>query len=348
MIGDLPKIFDRNFVVGYLLPSAVYLAFSLGIVHCRSLLNPTDMVPSPPAGVMFFIFAFALGIVLLTLNRIIIRILEGYDRFNPVRLMMLVQRGRFRRLCKELEDADKKFTDIKAKMDQSDKKNSALEVVMAERSRLMLELAEHYPDKEESLLPSRFGNAVRAFESYPLEMYGLDAIEGWTRLLAVIPEQFLRKVDIAKSEVDLWINMWALSIVTIIDVVATWYWPSFTANINRAAFAGVISHPLTIRFLYGTVIASTALALISSKFATKAAIEWGSTIKAAIDVFLPVLYDRLGFEATSDNETVQRQWRAFSQAITFRRPDVMPNRRWTCEFTPSQTNTERTGNMTGS
>ena len=340
MFGDLPKIFDRNFVVGYLLPSGSFLAFSLAIIHGRDLLNPTAMNPAPTGGVVFLIFAFLLGIVLLVANRPITRILEGYGRLNPVRLLALLQLVRFRYLQRKLSKADRKYQNAK---------NSALDKVQATRRRLIEELSEYYPDDEKFLRPSRFGNAVRAFESYPRVMYGLDIIEGWTRLVAVIPEEFLRIVDTAKTEVDLWVNVWFLSISTIIDVFATrywsnlasyantildvfpaWYWPNLVSNatVNGSSPSGMVSSSLSIHFLIFTTAAAALNALFASRMATNAAVEWGSTVKAATDVFLPTLQEKLGFDASSDVETAKKQWITFSQAITYRRPDVMPKRAW--------------------
>jgi len=40
VFGDLPKIFDRNFVVGYVLPSALFLLLSLGFTHKATCVSP--------------------------------------------------------------------------------------------------------------------------------------------------------------------------------------------------------------------------------------------------------------------------------------------------------------------
>lgn len=54
------------------------------------------------------------------------------------------------------------------------------------RNNLMRRLGEEFPDKEEYLLPTPFGNVLRSFEIYPRYMYGFESIDGWGRLLAVI------------------------------------------------------------------------------------------------------------------------------------------------------------------
>jgi hypothetical protein len=68
--------------------------------------------------------------------------------------------------------------------------------------------------------------------------------------------------------------------------------------------------------------------LFGAWMAAKSAIEWGSLFKAAVDVYLPDLYNKLGFGPPDDNKAVAARWKAFSQAIMFTRPDVMPERSW--------------------
>ena len=63
-----------------------------------------------------------------------------------------------------------------------------------------------YPDDEFWLLPTSFGNSIRAFEVYSRIMYGIDAIEGWSRLLAVIPTEYLEKINDSKANVAFWVN----------------------------------------------------------------------------------------------------------------------------------------------
>ena len=78
-----------------------------------------------------------------------------------------------------------------------------------------------FPDEEAWLLPTSFGNTIRAFEVYPRVMYGLDAIPGWLRILAVIPKDYRESVDNAKAQVDFWLNLWFLSILMIFEYVLT-------------------------------------------------------------------------------------------------------------------------------
>src|SRR5712692_4078105 len=85
-------------------------------------------------------------------------------------------------------------------------------------------LAERFPPEEDQLLPTAFGNTIKAFETYPDVMYGFDAIEGWTRLLAVIPKDYRELIETTKAETDFWVNLWFISLLILCECVgATFY-----------------------------------------------------------------------------------------------------------------------------
>jgi hypothetical protein len=334
MFGELPKIFERDFVVGYVLPSALFLLLSLGFTHQGDLwdfLTTSD-------GASFAVMAFALGIFLLAINRSIIRTLEGYGRLNPARLMTWFYRRRFRRLEERLKAANKKYLEH---TNNSEKIPEKLDLL---RQHLMTKLVERYPHDKSLVLPTSFGNCIRAFESYPTVMYQLEIIESWTRLLAVIPKDFLKLIDTAKAETDLWINVWFLSLVTMADAALTWRFPgALLAGRKRPLVEKLLHKLVTFANAHGylssvtqrtaeiapsfqsllTILGALALAFFASWMAARAAIEWGSAFKAAVDVYLPTLYDQLKLPTAANWDEARDRWDAFSDAVSYRRVDLM-------------------------
>jgi hypothetical protein len=71
-------------------------------------------------------------------------------------------------------------------------------------------------------LPTRFGNAIRSFEVYSRIIYGLEAIDGWPRLLAVIPADYRQAIDDAKAQVDFWVNIWMGSLLIWMGSLLIW------------------------------------------------------------------------------------------------------------------------------
>jgi hypothetical protein len=178
-------------------------------------------------------------------------------------------------------------------------------------------------------MPTAFGNVVRSFEEYASEMYGFDAVEGWTRLIAVIPKDYRELIESAKAETDLWINLWFVSVLIIFDYSATeiWrHWGNVSSlvhhNIHNIAILSTPDKWQSLAIPVGALI----LSVCSCYRARLAAIEWGSTVKAAFDLFLGDLSEKLGFIPLEDNEKQRARWRLFSQAIIFKRKDLMPER----------------------
>jgi hypothetical protein len=53
---------------------------------------------------------------------------------------------------------------------------------------LLIELVVQFPSEQRLILPTRFGNAIRAFEDYSRQVYGADGIPLWIHLkLILIP-----------------------------------------------------------------------------------------------------------------------------------------------------------------
>ncbi len=72
--------------------------------------------------------------------------------------------------------------------------------------------------------------------------------------------------------------------------------------------------------------ASLIIAVIAAQRACVAALEWGDSVKAAFDVFLPTLARRFGFLDTITRDEERQRWIALSQAIVYRLPSVLPER----------------------
>ncbi len=179
MFGELPKLFDRNFVIGYFLPFAAFLAVSavsiglmggFGLFPGLLTLSKADILVGTT---IYGLVSWLGGVGLLATNRDIFRLMEGYKQFNPARLFAWIQKNRYRRLHRDRLSLDEQFKCYR------DRKEEVPQELRNERNELMRREARQFPDQERWLLPTAFGNTIRAFEVYPRVMYGLEAIEGW-------------------------------------------------------------------------------------------------------------------------------------------------------------------------
>jgi len=337
-LGGLPSVFDRNFVLWYFFPSLLASATAAKFVHGVALVPSGQITVLDPA-IITALYALLVALLLLIFDRSITRVLEGYGVFNPARLLgfRFLQQYRFRHLSMKRDE-----------LVAEAQKHGLSRKKQAELARIGQRLAEEFPDEEEYLLPTRFGNVVRAFEVYSRVMYGLEGTEVWPRLLAVMPKDYRELADNAEAKTGLWVNVWFLSLLLIVDcLVQAVYWnvsPQWgnalfslrSPALGRVAiFAQVV---VDLRSFAGLVwggssdsgmvalaaVGAAATAVLGARAASKSAIEWGAVVKSSFDVFLPGLARKLGRPAY---EYLQRdQWIRFSQAILYRLPDYLSQR----------------------
>jgi len=250
---------------------------------------------------VFAVLTWFGGILLLVCNLGILQFFEGYGRLNPMRACRRLQVRRFKKLQREMDELDAEL-DCCTEGGQEFPSTSRLR-----RNRLIRYAAERFPDQESSVLPTSIGNAMRAFEVYPRVMYGLEGIQGWTRLIAVIPKEYSKLLDEAKTQVDLCANACLIGVLLGLEYVfLTVYYRRFIE-------------------VWFPVIA-LGLAVLAFELCRDATIQWGELVKSSFDVFRGDLQRKLGFSAPVTKSEERELWTAFSQAINFRMPDVMPEK----------------------
>jgi len=296
LLGELPKSFGKTFAVGYLLPAVaisivILLIFeTFGVnTHVPALFENKDVI-----GATFLTFAIWLfAVALMALNYPIIRLLEGYGRFNPFHLVGWRLTAEFRELRKSASSAEKTIGEAYAANKEPDPADIAQITDALDR------LAAEYPDDEKWLLPTRFGNVIRAFEVYPRVIYGLDSIPAWDRLIAVIPKDFREAIDDARSLMDFWVNLWIGSVI-----VSAIY---FTLAIVNSAAPRLWIPSMALAFSLFTAVAARMLAG-----------NWGALIKSAFDIYRSDLADKLKLNAPRSAEHERAMWQLVSQVMIYR------------------------------
>ena len=374
MFGELTDLLSKKFAIGYLLPVVIFTMISYGIMNefQVSLPMPTfneadgSDAPAPQPAVpddvrpvyllmddmetntdevevfiritisgMWLWFG---GVLLLVMNRAILRVMEGYGEYHPAKILDWLGEP-----SEKQQDRLKQAIPIKFKQFVSDKlpKRLTFGLPVGEqkrfeklktdieflkqrgyeqdprRFRLIEKQRAEFPE-EARLLPTSFGNAVRAFEDYSRLMYGLDAIPGWNHLQTVISSEYSQLVSDAKANLDFWASVWFLSLVVLAEYLAIvgyrWYYP-----IDNCV---VIYGWLIPCFVIGIVL----FAMFAFARARNSAVLWGYWVKAAFDVFLSDLREKLGLPTQPTREAEREMWEKFSQAIIYRHRDSMPER----------------------
>jgi len=307
MFSELPKLFDRNFAIAYFLPVSIFLAISAWILeqvgywaNISAQLTGDNALINATLGVLI---AWIGGILLMVLNRDVYRFLEGYGKYNPLRWFENRAKAEYLKKDERLNWLNDEYS-----------KPTFTADLRKERTELMEEMAQRYPDQVEFVLPTAFGNALRAFEVYPRVMYGFESIEGWSRILAVLPKEYRELIDDAKSQVDWWVNLGTLSLVLLIE-----FWVAVFSKwgLTPAWYYTVLNIvvPLTIFGLLNWFLQWRA---------TSAVVGWGDYIKSAFDIYRFTLLESLGIDAPKTRDAEKVLWMKFSQATLFRLPYILP------------------------
>jgi len=251
-------------------------------------------------GILLLLWTFAL--LLLALNRSLVRFLEGYGKWNPLRPLAFFEMRSFRDLQSKLQEIEER------------KEAAALQgrelspVQRAERMRLHLRRAFRFPDQERWVLPTSFGNTIRSFEVYPRLLYGMESVECWYRLVAVVPKDFMSHVEDAKAQVDVWLNLWFLSSLIALGAAA--------AIVAETVCSAHIFHGASPHVI-GTAAAIASIAYLR---AVRAAEQWGRWVRALFDLFRSALAEKVGLTGQLSLDDSKRFWSLFGRAITYGEP----------------------------
>jgi hypothetical protein len=192
MLGTLPKLADKAFVLGFLLP--VFLFFGCGLVllsdikAISSLLEKLTQQDAWAKLAYLAIFVWTLSILMMMLNRLLYRMLEGYLwPLSNIQWLKTRQLTEFDRLTEGLKKLGDEWT-------QAQKAGKSFER-QREHDAIEMQLVGAFPTEREFVLPTRFGNAIRAFEFYSKEVYGADSIPLWPRLATVVSKESLARLE---------------------------------------------------------------------------------------------------------------------------------------------------------
>lgn len=199
-LRDLGGVFSRYFLAGFFLPAFFGLVVASLLVVPR--LAPRAQDDPSILGRLTVLAGLALlvGLVLLGLKRPIVRLLEGYPLEDwASRYDGRVSRRRLRpsyyayELNSRMTDRQETLYErLHAKTDSDrdrDEETRMLDRYFAPR------------DLEIEVLPTRFGNALRAFEYYSESRWGLNGLAAWPRIAALLSD---RERDLhADAETDL-------------------------------------------------------------------------------------------------------------------------------------------------
>lgn len=287
-LGEFAGVFSRYFVVGFFLPLFFALAALSQVVDEGTL--PSGYREQSGGTQILIIGGVALlgGLLLSGVHYVVLRLFEGYplSQARNRRLFGGVHAAATRRWEREFDELQAALAGPRS----------------PERTRAAMKAQNSFPPKKSELLPTRFGNAIRAFERHSNVRYGLDGVAVWPRIASLLSEQELNELADRRTDVAFFVNgalvAGATAGIALIDSLVHW-----------------IRVPELL-----SAVAAAMLALLLYLAAVNAAKRWGTAVRSAIDMHRLELYSRLGVRLPDRNEEELRTARSLSRLLLYAEP----------------------------
>lgn len=114
---------------------------------------------------------------------------------------------------KETELSDQEKRRLKRLKRQQKKLRGKIELLDQLNYELKAQYRQDYPLTTSTVLPTRFGNILRAAEVYSNEHFGMDAVTLWPRLIYVIDDRYHQKLDESNNGLAFTTNSLVLAIL---------------------------------------------------------------------------------------------------------------------------------------
>ena len=130
-----------------------------------------------------------------------------------------------------------------------------------------------YDTQDIDVLPTSLGNILNAAEKYPEHRYGVDSVVFWSRLAMVVPENILTEIDtlITQYQLPLMIAAWGMALA-VCSLAAAWAGHPFL-------FSGS---------LWGGVLAC----LLGYRMSLRSAQDYGMALRSTYDMYRDCLVEK--------------------------------------------------------
>lgn len=286
-------------------------------------------------GLLVFIITVIIGFTLSALNTFILKVYEGYLIPFPARIFYnLSRRKHIKHANKQItlrQELKNEIRHLEKHTNPSAEQIARLEDLRNAYYRIAADYGLQYPEDPNDILPTRFGNTLKAAENYSGERYGFDGVHFWPRLVHVIPPDYRLTIDHTRNELSFLVNMSTLSFFfSCLCVVAVFYVMSTTTV--------VLNTPAVFFQFLGKVLnyfAAAAVGLLSFGFFYNASIfavgSFGLVIRSSYDLFRLDLLKKLELTRPSDSIQEFDTWQELNElvvmgrhSLTFKKLDYRP------------------------
>src|SRR3989304_4738370 len=142
-------------------------------------------------GLVIFVATVIIGFTLTALNTYILKMFEGYVIPFPVHIVDSLRRRahwqKARNMRAQRDGLRSEILRLEKHLEQNPELEENLEQLRDQHYKAASDYDQTYPEDQSDILPTRFGNTLKAAENYTGERFGLDGVQFWPRLVHVIP-----------------------------------------------------------------------------------------------------------------------------------------------------------------
>ncbi|MEA2877964.1 MAG: hypothetical protein QOF14_3160 [Hyphomicrobiales bacterium] len=316
MLSSLPKLADKAFILGFFLPTLLFVICLIALFSdqewTKTVLQAAFEKDAWDKLAYFVLAVWSLSVLLMMTNHLQFRLLEGY--LKPISGI-----GWFRkREAARFKEKNERFGELNDEWKRLG--NKFPEERKREWLKARADLVRAFPPKAALHLPTRFGNAIRAFESYSRDVYGADSIPLWLHLSTVVSKEFTAALEDARSQVNCIMNICyftaILAAVALARSIEGLDWSALAVSQPCCELAKVINWQSAL-FL-ALALAAAGVSRLAYLFSVVLVYAWGDLVKAAFDCYLPALAEKLGYKLPETGAKRNAFWVAVSlQAIAW-------------------------------
>jgi len=190
------------------------------------------------------------------------------------------------------------------------------------------EINQRFPFGEKAILPTAFGNMLRAAEAYSADRYGIDAVRLWPRLIHVIPASYYEKVEQSNNSLAFLINCSILSLLFgFLCMLASGYqylvWQFALQDKTEVLYFIPINYPPIVYcqriYIYGAIlVVMWVFSLMFYKGSFPIVMQYGNMIRSSFDLFRFQLLKQFNLKLPKDLDLKQEYdlWSKISEFIT--------------------------------
>lgn len=311
--------FGSNFLVSAMVPSLAWVvaclfAFDpiLGLI--ARFEQPDNIYQLLGLSLFLAVPTILVGFTLTALNTYIIKVFEGYviwDKFSWMRRAQVKQANRLLQEREILEARIKKLESRRA----TEKRNEALLENLKNRyEEIVTEYEDKFPPTENLILPTRFGNILRAAETYPNMRYGMDGVTFWPRLVHVIPPSYNHFVEGARNELSFLVNISVLAFVFFVFCVVAIFYSFVGPALSAGGSSTFIGLGDSFRYSLAGLIALSVNAFFNNASAF-AVSSYGNMIRGAFDLFRFDLLEQLRIPVPVNGADEMKTWNNLNEFV---------------------------------